>query len=396
MGFASADAGVTVEQLSPQIVFSVNVNGAAGNTFQASFAYTNSLWPALNNVAPAGGPLFESTNTFAFNVTSGYGIPAGNIIVTVNGVAVKNLVLIGSSNNWNVSYPHLLPNMVYTIVVAATDVNGNIATTTKSFDTFSPANYTWEAEDFDYGGGQFIDNPQTNAYAGFVCVTNIDTHQVNFGGQDIYRPNGMDTEINGDVVRPAYNETGDKDYSIGYFSPGSWANYTRHYPKGNYDVYARLASGGSATTCTLSRVTSGRGTASQTTNFLGTFSLPLTAWESYNYIPLTDNAGNLVTVSFDGSAQALQLGRPSADTSDCNANFLMLVPVFDLNAVAQSSNIVISFPSQAGFNYQAEWSTNLANPVWLPLGNAVPGNNLTESVTNSSASQSRFYRVQIE
>jgi len=396
VGFASADAGVTVEQLSPQIIFSVNVNGAAGKTFQAAFAYTNSLWPALNNVAPLGGTLFESTNTFAFNVTSGYGIPAGNIVVTVNGVAVTNLVLSGSGNNWNVSYPHLLPNTVYTIVVTATDVNGNTATTTKSFDTFSPANYTWEAEDFDYDGGQFIDDPQTNAYAGLAALTNVDTHQVNFAGQDLYRPNGMDTEINGDVVRPAYNQTVYKDYSIGYFSPGAWANYTRHYPKGNYNAYARVASGGSATTCTLSRVTSGRGTASQVTNFLGTFSVPLTAWENYTYTPLTDDAGNLVTVFFDGSAQTLQLGRPSSDTSDCNANFLMLVPVFTLNAVAQGTNVVISFPSQAGFNYQMECTTNLAEAGWVPLGSAVAGDNLMESATNSSIAGARFYRVQIE
>ena len=34
-----------------------------------------------------------------------------------------------------------------------------------SFDTYNPS-YTWEAEDYDHDGAQFIDNPQTNAYAG--------------------------------------------------------------------------------------------------------------------------------------------------------------------------------------------------------------------------------------
>jgi len=384
-----------VVQLSPQIIFSVNVNGALGKTFQASFTYTNSQWPALNNVAPLGGTLFESTNTFAFNVTSGYGIPASNVVITVNGAVATNVVLTGSMNNWNVSYPYLQPNMLYTIVATVTDVNGNVATTTKSFDTFSPANYTWEAEDFDYNGGNYIDNPQTNAYLALSASVNVDTYQVNFGGKDLYRPNGMDTEINGDVIRPQYNGTGDSDYSIGYFSAGSWANYTRHYPAGSYNIYARLASGGTATTCTLSRVISGWGTTTQTTNLLGAFNVPFTAWESYNYIPLEDNFGNLVAVTFNGSTNTLQLGRPASASSDCNANFLMLVPVFALNSSLNGTNLVMSFPTQQGFNYQVQYKNNLTDPAWTPVGSNLPGNNLTMSATNPAVSQTRFYRVQI-
>jgi hyaluronate lyase len=394
-GFESADAGVTVVQLSPKIILSVNVNGALGKTFQASFTYANSAWPALNNVAPLGGTLFESTNTFAFNVTSGYGIPASNVIITVNGVVATNVVLSGSMNNWNVSYPYLQPNMLYTIVATVTDVNGNVATTTKSFDTFSAGNYVWEAEDFDYGGGRFLDNPQTNAYLGLNANANADTVQVNFGGKDLYRPNGMDTEVNGDVIRPAYNGTGRSDYSIGYFSAGSWANYTRHYPAGSYNVYARLASGGTATTCTLSRVTGGWGTTSQTTNFLGTFNIPFTAWESYNYLPLEDNFGNLVTVTFNGSTNTLQLGRPASASSDCNANFLMLVPVFTVNPVLKGTNLVVSFPTQQGFNYQVQYKNSLTDPAWAPVGSNLSGNNLMMSATNPVSSQARFYRVQI-
>ena len=396
VGYTSADAGITVLQLSPQIVFSANVNGASGKTFQVSFAYTNSFWPILNNVSPAGGNLFQSTNTFAFNVASGYGIPASNVIVNVNGVIATNLTLNGSNNNWNVSYPHLQPNMVYTVTVTVTDTNGNVATTTKSFDTFSAANFTWEAEDFDYSGGHFIDNPQTNAYTGLGAIVNVDTHQENFAGQDLYRPNGMDTEINGDVVRPQYNGTGYSDYSIGYFSPGSWANYTRHYPAGSYNVYARLAAAGGATTCALSQVTRGWGTTSQMTNLIGTFYVPNTAWESYNYIPLINSFGNPVVISFNGSTNTLQLGRPSSDTADCNANFLMLVPVFALSANANSNSLVISFPTQSGFNYQMQYKTNLTETQWVPLGNSVAGNNSLESVTNSTAYQTRFYRCQIQ
>jgi hypothetical protein len=165
---------------------------------------------------------------------------------------------------------------------------------------------------------------------------------------------------------------------------------------GSYNVYARLASGGSATTCTLSRVTGGWGTTTQTTSLLGTFSVPLTAWESYNYIPLEDSLGNLVTVSFNGSTNTLQLGRPTSAGSDCNANFLMLVPVFAINASLKSAGMILSFPTQSGFNYQAQYKKNLTDAQWTPIGDALAGNNSIMSVSNQTASETGFYRVQIQ
>ncbi len=394
-GLMSADAGVTVVQLTPQIILSVNVNGSHGKSLHASLSYSNSVLPILSNITPNGTTLFQSTNTFAFNVASGVGVSSNDVVVILNGVSVTNLVFNGSTNNWNINYPHLHPNTTYTAIVTVTDANGNIATATVAFDTFNAANYTWEAEDFDYGGGHFIDGPQTNAYAGLSASTNIDTHQVNFAGTDLYRPNGMDTEINGDTIRSQYNATGRSDYSIGYFSPGAWANYTRRYPAGSYNVYARLASGGGATTCTFSQVTGGWGTTVQTTNLLGTFSVANSAWESYNYVPLKDSAGNLAVVSFNGSTNTLRLGRPNTASSDCNANFLVLVPVFALNAIQTGTNVAISFPTQSGFNYQVQYKINLSDAVWNSLG-IFAGDNSVKSVNDPNIFSTRFYRVLIQ
>ncbi len=394
-GLLSADSGVTVLQLSPQIIFSVNVNGAGGKSFQAAFSYSGPGIPIITSVYPNGTNLFQSTNILSFNLTSGAGIAASNIVITLNGITAGNLVLNGSSTNWNVGC-RLAPNAIYTAVITATDMNGNVTTVTDSFDTFSAGNYTWEAEDFDYGGGRFIDNPQTNAYAGLVSITNVDSHQVNFAGTDLYRPNGMDTEINGDVVRAPYNGTGYSDYSIGYFSPGSWANYTRHFPAGNFYVYARLASGGGATTCALSQVASDWGTTNQTTALLGTFNVANTAWETYNYVPLVNGSGNLVTVTFNGSTNTLQLQRPGTATSDCNANFLMLVPVFAARAMQNGSNVTISFPTERGFNYQVLYKTNLTDAVWTPLGSASAGNDSTQSITDTPGGSTKFYQVQVQ
>jgi hyaluronate lyase len=394
-GLLSADPGITVQQLTNRIIFSVNLNGSLGKTFHASFSYTGPGIPIISSVYPNGANLFQSTNTLAFNVVSGFGVSPRNVVVTLNGVQVTNLVFNGSSTNWNISCPCLQPNTLYTAVITITDTNGNIATTAKSFDTFSTANYIWEAEDFDYTGGHFIDNPQTNAYAHLGATTNVDTHQVNFGGTDLYRTNGMDTEVNGDSLRPQYNGTGYSDYSIGYFSAGSWANYTRHYPAGSYYVYARVAAGSAATTCALYQVTGGRGTTAQTTNLLGTFAVPLTAWESYNYIPLLGSSGNLVTVTFNGSTNTLRLSRPSSATADCNANFLMLVPIFAVSAAQNVTNVVISFPAQPGFSYQVQYKTNLTDAVWNSLG-SMAGTKAVLSVSNSASGNSRFYRVMVQ
>jgi archaellum component FlaF (FlaF/FlaG flagellin family) len=324
-------------------------------------------------------------------------------VVTVNGVIVTNLVFSGSLLNWNVSYPHLLANTTYTVTISATDLNGNLAATSVSFDTFSPANYTWEAEDFDHDGGQFIDNPQTNAYLGLAAIVDVDTHQVNFAGVDLYRPNGMDTEINGDSKRAQYLGIGNTnvDYTVGYFSGGSWLNYTRHYPAGSYNVYGRLAAGnGNATSVTLSKVTGGWGTTSQTTNFLGTFNVASTGWESYNLIPLRDDSGNLVTVALNGSTNTLQVGIPVGVLSDCNVNFLMLVPAssvsITLTATISSGTITIAFPTQNGSSYQLLYKNSLTDLSWTPIGSPLSGNGSIESINQPVSGTMRFYRVQIQ
>ncbi len=395
-GVTSTDPGVSVLQLSPQIIMSVNVNGAHGVSLQAAFTYSNSILPTLSGIFPDGSGPMQSTNTLSFTATSSVGISSNNVVVTVNGVVVSNLVFTGNTNNWLVTYPHLLPNQLYTVAITVTDGNGNQATTTKSFDTFSAANFTWEAEDFDFGGGQFIPTPQTNGYLGIACMTNIDAHQANFGGTELYRPNGSDTEVNGDVVRPPYNGTGFSDYSLGFFSAGAWANYTRNYPAGTYNIYARLAAGGGVTTSALYQVTNGWGTQTQGTNLLGTFTVPNQGWETYSYIPLRDNSGNIVNVTFNGSTNTLRLARPTTATADCNANFLMLTPVLTVNAVPNGANTMISFLTQQGFNYQIQYKTNLTDSIWVPVGSLVPGIGGMQSVNVPVINPSGFYRVQLQ
>jgi hypothetical protein len=390
-------------------------SAGAQNVFFYALFPANTNVPALNNVYPNGATMFQSTNTFAFAVTSAAGVNSNSIVVTINGIIVSNLVFSGSVTNWAVRYPHLLPNSAYTIAVSVTDVNGNTTLSSSSFDTFSSANYTWEAEDFDHDFGQFIDNPQTNAYFGLPAGTDVDTHQVNFNvnAPYLYRTNtlgllgegnGMATEINGDVKRAQYLGVGNTnvDYSMGYFTGGtnaslSWANYTRHYPAGTYNVYGRMAAGGGVQAqASLAIVTGGWGTTTQTTNALGTFTMQSTGWESYNFLPLRDDSGNLVTITFNGSTNTLQVGNPATSGSDVNVNFLMLTPVFALTAAQSGTNVALSFPAQSGFGYQVQYKTNLLDPSWNALGGAIAGTNAVMSVKDPAKGISRFYRVQVQ
>lgn len=391
----------------------VKFTGGTTNTLKATSAGSQNVFfyalfpantnlPVLNNIFPTAGS--QLTNTFSFKVQSSAGVNSNSVVVTVNGAVVSNLIFTGTQNNWTITYPHLAPNTPYTITVTVTDVNGNSSTTTASFDTMNPNNYTWEAEDFDFNGGSFFDNPQTNAYFGQSSIIGVDAVQVNFasGGTYTYRGNGSFTAATGDILRPQYQDINNPqtDYEIGYFSDGAWANYTRNYPAGTYNVYARMATASATgTDATLYQVTGGWGTESQTTNFLGTFNVPNTGgWETYAFVPLRDNSGKLVSITFNGSTNTLQLVRPldTPASADVNVNYLMLAPVLTTAAAHVGTNFVVSFQTLSGFNYQVQYATNLSNPSWLPVGSPVPGNNGTKTVSDPLGNGQRFYRVQVQ
>ena len=79
----------------------------------------------------------------------------------------------------------------------------------------------------------------------------------------------------------------------------------------------------------MDQVTSGQGTATQTTTPLGSFKYTGTGWGSYQYVPLTDTYNNLVAVDLNGLATL----RVTAGPGDMN--FFMLVPArLDLPVIA--------------------------------------------------------------
>jgi regulation of enolase protein 1 (concanavalin A-like superfamily) len=293
--------------------------------------------PVISNVHPNGAVQFQPSAALSFTASSSAGIDPGAISVQLTGTSLpgqtivttlttaNGLIVTGTSTTRTVSAP-LNSNTVYTASINVIGLNSQSASTTVAFDTINPA-YTFEAEDFDYGGGQFINTPQTNKYAGLNVTYGVDAQNGNFGGgNNAYRPSGLNTEGNGDKLRLAYS-TGLQDYDVGWNNGGSgnWANYTRTFPAGTFNIYMRAANPNGATTdaASMALVTGGSGTSSQTIANLGTFSIPNTGdWQVYTWVPLLDANGNLARFT-GGAVKAL---RVTTDNGNYNANFYLLMP----------------------------------------------------------------------
>jgi hypothetical protein len=364
--------------------------------------------PVVYAVYPNGSSLFAYTNRLSFSVSAPAGIAPSNIVLTLDGVTLTNLVFTGAPTGWNVSYANLTVNATHTAVISIVDNAGHTATVAANFDTFSPNNYTFEAEDFDYTGGGasglFIDNPQTNAYAGLGSKDGVDCHNAS-GGSAYYRPNpdGLATETAGDSPRQAYAGTL-QDYDVGWNNGGYWGNYTRTFPAGIYRVYMRAASpnGSPVTTdaASMSLVTSGFGTTNQTTTRMGTFTVPNTGgWHTFSWVPLQDTHGNLVQFTNSSGIKTL---RVTTDNGGYNANFYELVPVtasLDPTSLVVSlsgANIIVSFATQLGFAYQLEYKTNLTDPNWVSLGGRIVGDGSVQHLGEPLSGASGFYRVEIQ
>jgi hypothetical protein len=389
-------------------------NGAANINFYMLLAARTDL-ARLDNVYPNGSTHFQATNRFSFAASSSYGINTNNIVVTLNGVPIStNLVFTGSSTSWNVSYTGLAPNSTYTAVLTVTDNNGSVATTTVTFDTFSPSNFTWQAEDYDFGGGQYIDNPTptsagaANSYFGQSGIAYVDEDYVQSvtGETYLYRGgSGTDyigTQLSTDTLLPSYvaaqQTDGALNYNVAFWYTNAWMNYTRTFPAGNFVVYGRLAGGATAGlpyTNALYKVTSGWGTSVQTSNVLGTFEGLGAGPQAWQWVRLSAN-GQPAIVSLGGKDT---LGITTL-SGNANADFFMLAPVppsVKLTASFSVTNVTLSFPTETGFGYTVQYKDDLTSGAWaaLPQATSVWGDGSVKSVSVGPVGAKRFYRLAI-
>jgi hypothetical protein len=404
------------------------------------------LPPAINNLNPAlttGGNVFVSTNKITFNVSSyNNTIATSNIHTYLNGTDVSaSQTFTGSSSNWAVTVPLSVPanQNNQTFAIGVKDSNGLTNGVSGTFDTFSQANYMIEAEDYDFNGGVWIDNPLptagttavpgvtlTNSYfywAGgnqlYYAVSAIDN---NFPSNTIpgetllYRgliptfpANEIEvgTEVTSDFLRNKFYNTGqvpgeglgatNQDYDVGWWGNGTWINYTRTFPAGTYQVWGRLAFGGAYTNCTLGLVPAAqRGQLNNTAVTLGHFDdLNANGFQSWHWIELMSNGAPAVLTL--GGMETLKL---TSAINGPNANFYMFVPYVvatapHLTVSRAGSTISIMFPTQSGHSYVVQWTGSLSGtPSWTTL-TTIAGDGTVKTATDTVSPAQRYYRVQV-
>jgi hypothetical protein len=362
--------------------------------------------PILSGMYPTGTHPFEPTNALSFTVTSsGATFPANGIKLILDGYDVSQALLITSSaSGTNVVYPTLQLNAVHTAIITVTNSLGHGISVTNQFDTFSQANYTFEAEDFDYNGGQYISDwfPGAYGYANgsYVSFTNIDFQHTYVSGEPTdgseyqYRTNGIPQQLLNasgalvDYLRPIFPNNFAVDYYLYWFGGGDWANYTRVYPTGNFYVYARSAGAGT-NSMYLDQVVSGAETTNQVTKRLGQFYAVNN--QPFDWVPLTDDGLVAPVVVNVGGTNTLRI---STITGNCYPNFFMLVPAtgIRLSAARAGSNASISFPTQAGAIYRVFHRANLTTGNWILL-TTVLGDGTRKTVSDPTTGSQQFYKV---
>ncbi|MGH7950770.1 MAG: hypothetical protein ACREFE_02450, partial [Limisphaerales bacterium] len=223
----------------------------------------------ISSISPDGSKFFNIAATnFTFKVSSaaqgGVALPdnpTNGIQVMVNGADQSgSLQFDGTSTNWNVTLPNLASNKLYSISITVSNSVGLISTANVSFDTFATNNFIVNVEDYDFSGGQYIQNPiptstaNANSYFGRAGTLGIDdstyggTGTLPAGSAQLVRTDGnVAFERSTDLQLPAYlaaNDPNVYNVDLSYNNGGNWENYTRNpYPSGNYFVYARISGG---------------------------------------------------------------------------------------------------------------------------------------------------------
>jgi hypothetical protein len=270
--------------------------------------------PVVNNLFPLNMIFVNPNDGLSFNVSSASGFTINNnaIRVIANGSNVSSgLSISGSASSKNVSWSGLQSNTTYTVSITATDSFGFSVSANTYFETTwvgtPPIVYLWEAEDFDFTNGMYINNPALcsvpnypNCYFGKVGVEGVDEHALGTAPSHLYRPDDpIGTLASGDYTRKDHYVAGVLDYRIDPFVSDSWMNYTHDWPVGTYWMLGRLSTDiGLSGTLTVSMVNT-----DATTTDLGTFTINGgSGWSAFQNVYLLDTNGNIAAVTLNGKA----------------------------------------------------------------------------------------------
>jgi hypothetical protein len=327
----------------------VSVNYAGGSMYfdDLELDLINGVLPP--SLSPSGlNGLTLCTNTALTEVAAATGGTITNVVAIIKETAFPSGIVTNMTNNLNattagidtstanISIP-LTTNVTYSIKVTASDSSGNLVSSTSAFDTISPA-LVIEATDFNFTSGGFIDTPPNGGvflYTNQVGQEGVDEHKVAGNTSTITHYRGASEET---IIQPAGSTTfteqkfvGVTELCVDYTSTHDWYDYTRTYgvggsaPAGTYEVYLCLGTSSSASQAALYTIAGDPNSSDQTTNFVGyygTASFAENAWAGYEYVPVTDQYGNLQPITIGSGPQTLRISQ----ITNPNLLYLMLMP----------------------------------------------------------------------
>ncbi len=279
-------------------------------------------------------------------------LPASGIRVILNGQDVSSqLTFTGNDNSQSrtATFNGLQPNSVYSAVYVVTDSGGLSTTNDVSFDTFVEATtVVVEAEDYNYGGGNFFDDSSPGLYGGNGGIQGIDFHDSTLNTLGPYRFDEVDMATTADVARSKFINAGLSDYQIDGIIAGEWWNYTRTLTSPAYQLWVRAATT-VAQPIRVDRVTGDRTQPNQTLQFVGSLDIPRTGTLNlFDYFQLKDVQGRPISIPA-GAVTTLRLTAPAAN-GDLALNYLILVPAA---ASTDSQTSVSPLPGAVGVRADA-------------------------------------------
>src|SRR5207247_2099179 len=119
--------------------------------------------PVIAEVWPAAyGNFLPASTQISFKVTDDKALAAAKLAVTLNGTrytSTNGLMVTGTGTTLSALLGGLTTNVSYQAVLEAADSDGATVTNVLYFDTFLASDPIVEIEDYNFGSGQFIDNP---------------------------------------------------------------------------------------------------------------------------------------------------------------------------------------------------------------------------------------------
>jgi len=103
---------------------------------------------------------------------------------------------------------------------------------------------------------------------------------------------------------------------------------------------------------------------------------------------ITGQSGSEMTHVINGTGNTLNSG-----VTTTTADYLWLNPPFGMGIINMWTNIILSFPTESWHTYQLQYKGAVTDPIWLTLGNPVGGNDTLKSITNSTSTGNRVYRI---